>query len=91
MREKICKICAAPLIWTESGCKCSFCNFVELLSEEELEKELRKCDNDDDAKEVGVEWCIKQCKELVDAGVPSVHFYSMNAVDSVRRVAQQIY
>ena len=58
---------------------------------EELEKELRKCENNDDAKEVGVEWCIKQCKELVDAGVPSVHFYSMNAVDSVRRVAQQIY
>ena len=58
---------------------------------EELEKELRKCENDEHAKELGVEWCIKQCKELVDAGVPSVHFYSMNAVDSVRRVAQQIY
>ena len=58
---------------------------------EELEKELRKCKNDDDAKEVGVEWCIKQCKELIDAGVPSLHFYSMNAVDSVRRIAQQIY
>ena len=58
---------------------------------EELEKELRKCESDEEAKEVGVEWCIKQCKELIDAGVPSVHFYSMNAVDSVRRIAQQIY
>ncbi len=58
---------------------------------EDLEKELRKCENDEDAKEVGVEWCIKQCKELVEAGVPSLHFYSMNAVDSVRRVAKQIY
>ena len=58
---------------------------------EDLEKELRKCETDEEAVEVGVEWSIKQCKELMAAGVPSIHFYSMNAVDSVRRVAQQIY
>lgn len=58
---------------------------------EELEKELRKCNTDEDAKQVGVEWCINQCKELMDAGVPSLHFYSMNAVDSVSKIAKEIY
>ena len=58
---------------------------------EDLEKELRKCETDEEAAEVGVEWSIKQCKELMAAGVPSIHFYSMSAVNSVRRIAQQIY
>lgn len=53
--------------------------------------ELRKCKTDDEAKEVGVEWCIQQCKELIASGVPSLHFYTMMASDSVRRVTQAIY
>lgn len=53
--------------------------------------ELRKCKTDDEAKEVGVEWCIQQCKDLIASGVPSLHFYTMMASDSVRRVAQAIY
>lgn len=53
--------------------------------------ELRKSKTDDEAKEVGVEWCIQQCKELIASGVPSLHFYTMMASDSVRRVAQAIY
>lgn len=53
--------------------------------------ELRKCKTDDETKEVGVEWCIQQCKELISSGVPSLHFYTMLASDSVRRVAKEIY
>lgn len=53
--------------------------------------ELRKCKTDDEAKEVGVEWCIQQCKELIAHGVPSLHFYTMMASESVRRVAKEIY
>ncbi len=58
---------------------------------EDLEKELRKCKNDEAAKEVGVEWCIEQCRELVKANVPSIHFYSLMATESVYRVAKEIY
>ncbi len=58
---------------------------------EELASELRKCKTDDDAKEVGVEWSIKQSKELIAYGVPSIHFYSLMATESVRRVAKEIY
>lgn len=53
--------------------------------------ELRKCKTDDEAKEVGVEWCIQQCKELISSGVPSLHFYTMLASESVKRVAKEIY
>ena len=53
--------------------------------------ELRKCKDDEEAKEVGIEWSIQQCKELMAYGVPSLHFYTMMASDSVRRIAQAIY
>ena len=53
--------------------------------------ELRKCNSDADAVEVGVEWCIKQAKDLIAHGVPSIHFYSMMATQSVKRVAQAVY
>ena len=58
---------------------------------ETLASELKKCKNDDEVKQVGVEWSIEQCKELIRHGVPSLHFYTLMATDSVRRIAQAIY
>lgn len=57
----------------------------------ELTDEALKCTTDEQLKQVGIEWCIKQCKELIAHGVPSIHFYSVGAVDSIREVAKAIY
>lgn len=57
----------------------------------DLAVELMKCKNDDDAKIVGVEWCTSQAKDLIAHGVPSIHFYSLNATNSVCQVAESIY
>ena len=57
----------------------------------ELASELLKCKNDADAKMVGVEWCVSQVKELIAHQVPSIHFYSHNATQSVKNVAAQVY
>ncbi|MBQ3191072.1 MAG: methylenetetrahydrofolate reductase [Bacteroides sp] len=58
---------------------------------QELTLEAIKCKNDEEASSLGIEWCIKQCKELIAYGVPSIHFYTVGAVDSVRQVAKAIY
>jgi methylenetetrahydrofolate reductase (NADPH) len=58
---------------------------------EELSKEVMKCKNDEDAKELGAEWCTEQCKDLLSNGVNSVHFYTVSAVDSVREVAKRLF
>jgi methylenetetrahydrofolate reductase (NADPH) len=58
---------------------------------ETLANELRKCKTNEEAKQVGIEWCILQCKELMNAGVPSLHFYTLMATDSVRTIAKEIY
>mgnify|MGYP005902440013 CR=1 FL=1 len=44
-----------------------------------------------EAGRVVVEWCVAQCKELMAHGVPSIHFYSIGAVDSIKEVAKIIY
>lgn len=56
-----------------------------------LAKELAKCKNDADALEVGVEWCTMQAMDLKKHGVPSIHFYTMMASQSVKRVAEKVY
>lgn len=58
---------------------------------EELACEVEKCSSDAQVQQVGVEWCIHQCRELMAHGVPSIHFYSIGAVESIRQVAAQIY
>lgn len=58
---------------------------------EPFASELRKCKTDDEAKAVGIEWSIQQCKELMSHNVPSIHFYSFLASDSVYQIAKEIY
>ncbi len=58
---------------------------------EPLAKELKACHTDEDAKRVGIEWCTQQCKELIAFNVPSIHFYSFMASDSVYQIAKAIY
>ena len=54
---------------------------------EALASELRRCKNDSEVKAVGIEWGIAQCKDLIAHGVPSLHFYTMMASESVREIA----
>lgn len=58
---------------------------------EPFASELRKCQTDEEVKEVGIDWCTSQCKDLIAHGVPSLHFYTMMATESVYKVAKQIY
>ena len=58
---------------------------------EPLASELRRCKTDEDAKQAGVAWCRNQCKDLIAHGVPSLHFYTLLATDSVYQVARDIY
>lgn len=57
----------------------------------ELAEQLRKCSDNESVKALGVEWGVMQAKELKAAGVPSIHFYSMNAAASVAQIAKQVY
>lgn len=58
---------------------------------EALYREAIKCETDDEVKQVGIEWAAEQCKELIAKGAPSLHFYTVSAVDSIKQIAKQIY
>lgn len=58
---------------------------------EALSKAVEQCKTDAEVKQVGIEWGIQQCKELIQHKVPSIHFYTVSAVDSIRQIAREIY
>ncbi len=53
---------------------------------DELVQKLEKCASNEDVKQVGIEWCVRQCQELKEHDVPSLHFYSMNAAAQIETI-----
>jgi len=58
---------------------------------EELADEVEKCKDNAAVREVGVEWAVKQSKELIKFGVPTMHFYSMGKSDPIYKIAKQLF
>jgi len=53
--------------------------------------QLRACKTDAEAAEIGVEWCTFQAKDLIKNNIPSIHFYSLMATQSVKQVAKAVF
>jgi methylenetetrahydrofolate reductase (NADPH) len=58
---------------------------------DDLVREVDKCKNNEQVKQVGIEWGIQQSKELVDFGVPCLHYYSMSRSDAVQQIARELF
>jgi len=52
--------------------------------------ELSQQDNADWQFEVGVRWAARQAQELIDAGVPGLHFYVLNKSPATAAVLNQV-
>ncbi len=57
----------------------------------DLTDELEKCKTNDDVKVVGTEWAIQQSKELVEKGVPCIHYYTMGKSTTVKKIATAVF
>ena len=58
---------------------------------EELAARIRECKTNEEVKQVGVEWGIRQARELLEKGAPGIHFYTMSASDSVVKIAEGVF
>ncbi len=58
---------------------------------DDLADALMLCKNNDEVKEVGINWSIRQAKELVEKEVPSLHFYTMGKSSAVKKIASAVY
>lgn len=58
---------------------------------EDLQDAIDKCKEDKLIKEIGIDWAIQQSKELLQAGVPCLHYYTMGTSEVTRRIASAIF
>ncbi len=58
---------------------------------EELAEQIRACATDQEVKQVGIDWAIRQGRELLDRHAPGIHFYTMSASDSVAAIAKKLF
>ncbi|MFP5289159.1 MAG: methylenetetrahydrofolate reductase [Thermoanaerobaculia bacterium] len=40
--------------------------------------------------DIGVEWALRQCQELLDKGVPSLHFYVMQSAAAIKKLMERL-
>ena len=58
----------------------------------ELTSEIAKAGEDKEAiYQIGTEWCISQCKDLIAHGVPAVHFYTMGKSKNIVNILKECF
>ena len=50
-----------------------------------------KAKDNDAVKQIGIEWCIAQSKEIVAAGFSALHYYSMGKPDNIKEIAKGVF
>jgi len=58
---------------------------------EALSKEIDQAVNDAAVRQIGIEWCIAQSKELMEKGVPVLHYYTMGKGEAVKKIAEALF
>ncbi len=58
---------------------------------DELIMAVVKCKDNAAVRQVGIDWCVAQSKELVKAKVPLLHYYSMGKSHNIKQIAAAIF
>ena len=45
----------------------------------------------DAAKQIGIEWAIAQSRELMQAGVPVLHYYTMSRTNNIQKIVAALF
>ncbi len=65
--------------------------FFHIDMPDDLVDAVEKCKDDDQVKQVGIEWAIQQSKDLIAAGVPCIHYYTMGKSIATREVVKAVF
>lgn len=58
---------------------------------DELIMEVVRAHDNQTVKQVGIEWCIAQSKELIAAGIPVLHYYTMGRSENIKAIAREVF
>lgn len=50
-----------------------------------------KCKDNAEVRQLGIDWCVQQSKELKAAGVPVLHYYSMGKSENIYQIASRVF
>ncbi|MFR9619838.1 MAG: methylenetetrahydrofolate reductase [NAD(P)H] [Rikenellaceae bacterium] len=57
-----------------------------------LVREVEAYKDDSEAvRQIGIEWAIAQGRELMEAGVPVLHFYTMSRTTNIQQIAKSLF
>jgi methylenetetrahydrofolate reductase (NADPH) len=56
-----------------------------------LSDAIEQAKTGDAVKQIGIEWAITQCKALMKANVPVLHFYTMGRSESTKQICENIF
>lgn len=65
--------------------------FFHIDMPDDLVDAVEKCKTDDEVKQVGIEWTIQQSKDLIEFGVPCLHYYTMGKSIATREVVKAVF
>ena len=57
----------------------------------ELCNEIMKCKTDAAVEQVGTEWLLMQCRELLKNNAPVLHFYTLSKPNMIYNVLKQLF
>ncbi|BAV94319.1 methylenetetrahydrofolate reductase [NAD(P)H] [Ichthyobacterium seriolicida] len=58
---------------------------------EDLQKEVIKCKDNKQVRQVGIEWAVYQSKELVANNAPVLHYYTMGRSSNIEEIASKVF
>ena len=65
--------------------------FFHIDMPDDLVDAIEKCKTDEEVKQVGIEWTIQQSKDLIEFGVPCIHYYTMGKSIATREVVKAVF
>ena len=58
---------------------------------QELVETIRKAKTAEDTYQAGIEWSISQSRDLLQHGVPAIHYYTMAKTDNVCQIVKAVF
>ena len=68
-----------------------FCNICGTTITEEVHDIFKPIRNDEKAtRKAGIEFALRQCRDLLDRGAPGLHFFTLNKVEPAREIWKRL-
>lgn len=61
------------------------------IPQELSETMLAEAADPESVRRIGVDWCIRQSRELLESGVPAIHYYTMSKSRNVAEVLREVF